>query len=120
MVVAAAGVWLCVLALTHPTKLPLHRLDRDGSGCVDLQELQWMARASGGASGNAPLAEAAALLREADADGDGRISRAEFDAMLCEATADDALSLYDARLAAAAVALRPLDEAEGGGAAPAA
>jgi Ca2+-binding EF-hand superfamily protein len=96
------------------------RLDADRSGCIDLAELAWVAKSAGGATGNAALAEAAALLREADADGDGRISRAEFDAVLCEATADDALALYDARLAAAAVALRPLDEAREGGAAPAA
>jgi len=88
------------------------RLDRDGSGCVDLAELAWVARAAGN---NGALAEAATLLREADADGDGRISRAEFFALLCEASGDDALDLYDARVAPGAAALRPLDDAVNGG-----
>jgi calcium-dependent protein kinase len=38
------------------------------------------------------------MLREADANGDGRISRSEFSALLHENVSPDSLSLYDARL----------------------
>jgi calcium-dependent protein kinase len=44
------------------------------------------------------MAEAKRMLREADANGDGRISRTEFCALLQENVAPDSLSLYDARL----------------------
>lgn len=44
------------------------------------------------------LAEAKRMLREADANGDGKISRSEFSALLRENVAPDSLSLYDSRL----------------------
>lgn len=43
-------------------------------------------------------AEAKRMLREADANGDGKISRAEFGGLLRENMSPDSLSLYDNRL----------------------
>jgi calcium-dependent protein kinase len=44
------------------------------------------------------MAEAKRMLREADANGDGKISRAEFSGLLRENVTPDSLSLYDNRL----------------------
>jgi calcium-dependent protein kinase len=44
------------------------------------------------------VSEAKRMLREADANGDGRISRAEFLGLLRENISPDSLSLYDNRL----------------------
>jgi hypothetical protein len=38
------------------------------------------------------------MLREADANGDGKISLAEFSSLLHENVAPDSLSLYDSRM----------------------
>ncbi len=38
------------------------------------------------------------MMREADANGDGKISRKEFDRLLMGCSANDALHLYDPRL----------------------
>ena len=80
------------------------RLDADGSGCIDLAELAALVKSqsnskSSGSSANDALREAAELLREADTDGDGRLSREEFEALLTEGggAGDDALELYDSR-----------------------
>jgi calcium-dependent protein kinase len=50
------------------------------------------------------LAEAKRMLREADANGDGKISRAEFSGLLRENVMPDSLSLYDNRLRFSGVA----------------
>ena len=77
-------------------------LDADGSGTIDVDELTALlppgevAAAGGDAAVRAAAAE---LLREADANGDGCVSRAEFEALLCEVGNADRLSLYDGRLA---------------------
>eukprot|EP00798_Chlamydomonas_sp_ICE-L_P021955 gene21955-29004_t len=50
-------------------------------------------------SGSEELKAAAKLMiREADANGDGKISQREFDRLLMDCTANDALHLYDPRL----------------------
>jgi hypothetical protein len=49
------------------------------------------------------MIEAKRMLREADANGDGRISRAEFSALLLEKVSPDSLSLYDNRLKLGAI-----------------
>jgi calcium-dependent protein kinase len=76
-------------------------LDADGNGTIDLDELAALLPASERAQdGPALRAAAAELLREADTDGDGCVSRSEFEALLCEVGGADRLSLYDSRLAA--------------------
>jgi calcium-dependent protein kinase len=126
------------------------RLDRDGDGYIDLDEIlaelppAYLSPASassssvnsmgsggsssGGASGASAVgsrddatlppsleeaekervAEAKRMLREADEDGDGRISRQEFSNLLRHSTPDE-LSLYDSRLGASSA-----DEGGGG------
>ncbi|KAI8474838.1 MAG: kinase-like domain-containing protein [Monoraphidium minutum] len=75
------------------------RLDVDGDGYIELEEL--MDRMPGDfLRGDAVerQAEAKRMLREADANGDGKISRAEFSGLLRENISPDSLSLYDNRL----------------------
>ncbi|GBF98366.1 calcium dependent kinase [Raphidocelis subcapitata] len=75
------------------------RLDVDGDGFIELEELTQRLPADFLEGNDAErLAEAKRMLREADANGDGRISRAEFSALLRETVAPDSLSLYDSRL----------------------
>ena len=44
------------------------------------------------------MAEAKRMLREADTNGDGKISQQEFSALLRDNVAPDSLSLYDNRM----------------------
>lgn len=53
------------------------------------------------------LLEARRMLREADTNGDGRVSRDEFKALLSGGSLDDTLDQYDARLKATAPLARP-------------
>lgn len=74
-------------------------LDADGNGTIDLDELAALLPPAEQAQDGAALRAAAAeLLREADTDGDGCVSRSEFEALLCEVGGADRLSLYDSRL----------------------
>lgn len=130
------------------------RLDRDGDGFIDLDELLAElppaylspARASASSVNNSPgsspgssrdgggaagpqqsaaapsaellaeaererVAEAKRMMREADENGDGRISREEFSNLLRHSVRDD-LALYDSRLGQSPVGSR---EEQGGG-----
>lgn len=63
-----------------------------------LQMLATSRVSSGGANATAEtLAEAKLMLREADTNGDGRISREEFYSLLRDNHAPDSLSFYDDR-----------------------
>ncbi|GBF97386.1 calcium-dependent kinase [Raphidocelis subcapitata] len=75
------------------------RLDVDGDGFIELEELLTQ-MPQGFLEGNTEerMAEAKRMLREADANGDGKISRAEFSGLLRENVTPDSLSLYDNRL----------------------
>lgn len=74
------------------------RLDADGNGAIDLEELEREARRSLGAdeSASESLAAARLMLREADANNDGQVSWEEFLELLDGA--EDDLYQYDPRL----------------------
>ncbi|KIZ04772.1 hypothetical protein MNEG_3189 [Monoraphidium neglectum] len=75
------------------------RLDVDGDGFIELEELlNRMPKAFFEGDAAERLAEAKRMLREADANGDGKISLAEFSSLLHENVAPDSLSLYDSRM----------------------
>lgn len=81
------------------------KLDRNGDGVIDLDELMEEVPDSnsksngGGQISGGRLLEARRMLREADENGDGKVSREEFRELLvgCSST-PDSLSQYDPRL----------------------
>ncbi|WIA22429.1 hypothetical protein OEZ86_008805 [Tetradesmus obliquus] len=78
-----------------------NRMDLDGDGFIDLDELLSELPAayfSEPASEDERIAEAKRMLREADENGDGRISKQEFYNLLRDNVAPDSLSMYDDRL----------------------
>lgn len=78
------------------------KLDENGDGFISLEELlaQLPQVPYTGQQGKAERkAEAKKMLREADANGDGRISKEEFNDLLKNQHAPDSLSFYDDRLA---------------------
>eukprot|EP00879_Flechtneria_rotunda_P016607 GHRR01017377.1.p1 GENE.GHRR01017377.1~~GHRR01017377.1.p1 ORF type:complete len:213 (+),score=81.63 GHRR01017377.1:705-1343(+) len=78
------------------------RMDLDGDGFIDLEELLSelpSAYFHEPASEDERIAEAKRMLREADENGDGRISRQEFYNLLRDNVTPDSLSMYDDRLA---------------------
>lgn len=79
--------------------LAFQQLDRDGSGCINMEEiLDLLPEAFKSRSCDEIMLEAKSLLREADSDGDGVISREEFHSLMSKSYIPDALSQYDARL----------------------
>lgn len=80
-----------------------NRMDLDGDGFISLDELLEKLPASYfGGSQDAEgerISEAKRMLREADENGDGKISREEFYNLLRDNLAPDSLSMYDDRLA---------------------
>eukprot|EP00197_Chlamydomonas_leiostraca_P016234 CAMPEP_0202862620 /NCGR_PEP_ID=MMETSP1391-20130828/3593_1 /ASSEMBLY_ACC=CAM_ASM_000867 /TAXON_ID=1034604 /ORGANISM="Chlamydomonas leiostraca, Strain SAG 11-49" /LENGTH=572 /DNA_ID=CAMNT_0049542175 /DNA_START=227 /DNA_END=1946 /DNA_ORIENTATION=- len=78
------------------------KMDHDGDGFISLDELLALlppATTSAGPLAEAERrAEAKLMLREADTNGDGQISREEFYDLLKESHAPDSLSFYDDRL----------------------
>jgi len=77
-----------------------NRMDLDGDGYIDLDELlsELPSVYYGADSEDERVAEAKRMLREADENGDGRISRQEFYNLLRDNLAPDSLSMYDSRL----------------------
>jgi calcium-dependent protein kinase len=80
------------------------RMDLDGDGFIDLEELlselpPAYLSPHESASEDERVAEAKRMLREADENGDGRISKQEFSNLLRDNVAPDSLSMYDDRLA---------------------
>eukprot|EP00798_Chlamydomonas_sp_ICE-L_P021461 gene21461-28433_t len=81
-------------------------MDLDGSGYIDLLEIEALLRQSIGSwaddgeacKDSAVMELAKQMLRESDKDGDGKISREEFNELLKEDHAQEKLSLYDDRL----------------------
>jgi len=79
--------------------LAFDQLDRDGSGTISMDELLELLPANfGERSCDEIMLEAQALLREADVDGDGLISRTEFQSLMAKSYVPDALNQYDPRL----------------------
>eukprot|EP00878_Enallax_costatus_P014411 GHUV01015071.1.p1 GENE.GHUV01015071.1~~GHUV01015071.1.p1 ORF type:complete len:625 (+),score=149.12 GHUV01015071.1:250-1875(+) len=84
------------------------RMDLDGDGYIDLDELLSELPS---AYFNEPdcederIAEAKRMLREADENGDGRISKQEFYNLLRDNVAPDSLSMYDDRLSRSMAAI---------------
>lgn len=79
-----------------------NRMDLDGDGYIDLDELLSELPPSyfqDPANEDERIAEAKRMLREADENGDGRISKQEFYNLLRDNIAPDSLSMYDDRLA---------------------
>lgn len=88
------------------------KLDRNGDGVIDLDELMEevpdsSSNSSGGSNGSGGggqisggrLLEARRMLREADENGDGKVSREEFRELLVgSSSTPDSLSQYDPRL----------------------
>lgn len=83
------------------------KLDRNGDGVIDLDELMEEvpdSNSSGGASTSGQISggrllEARRMLREADENGDGKVSREEFRELLVgSSSTPDSLSQYDPRL----------------------
>lgn len=72
------------------------KLDRNGDGYIDLNEL--LEEVPEAKQSSKRLLEARRMLREADDNGDGIISREEFRALLLGSSVPDALSQYDPRL----------------------
>lgn len=93
------------------------RMDLDGDGYISLdelvQELPPAVICANSDDEDERLAEAKKMLREADTNGDGKISRQEFTHLLKDSCNRDDLSLYDDRLAVNAL----LDSGELAGAA---
>ena len=73
------------------------RLDRNGDGFISLSSLEEMLAEEDEGDEEVRL-EARSMLREADANGDGRVSREEFTELLSAGTVPDGLSQYDPRL----------------------
>ena len=71
------------------------RLDRNGDGFISLSSLEELL---GDDDDEERRLEARSMLREADANGDGRVSREEFTELLSMGTIPDGLSQYDPRL----------------------
>lgn len=71
------------------------RLDRNGDGFISLSSLEELL---GDDDDEERRLEARSMLREADANGDGRVSREEFTELLSVGSIPDGLSQYDPRL----------------------
>jgi len=83
-----------------------NKIDTDGDGYISLEELMDLipAQPRGAAGGELERqVEARAMLREADTNEDGKISKEEFYSLLKDVQAPDTLALYDNRLPSSAV-----------------
>eukprot|EP00877_Chromochloris_zofingiensis_P003189 jgi/Chrzof1/12871/Cz07g10120.t1 len=80
-----------------------NRMDLDGDGFISLEELLSELPAAylgdGDSDEDERVTEAKRMLREADENGDGKISKEEFSNLLRYNIAPDSLSMYDDRLA---------------------
>ncbi|KAF5838700.1 kinase-like domain-containing protein [Dunaliella salina] len=86
--------------------MAFNKIDTDGDGYISLEELMDLipAQPRGAAGGELERqVEARAMLREADTNEDGKISKEEFYSLLKDVQAPDTLALYDNRLPSAAV-----------------
>lgn len=97
--------------------LAFDRLDRNKDGFISLSSLEDLlddpvhSSTDGGSATDAErLLEARSMLREADTNGDGRVSREEFSDLLTAGSTVDGLNQYDARLRGAPPDLASVDE----------
>ncbi|KAK9855495.1 hypothetical protein WJX84_003622 [Apatococcus fuscideae] len=87
---------------TQWVDLAFNKFDANGDGFLSLEEiLHHLPPEMDGASAQDRILEARRMLREADANGDGRISKDEFVALLQEASMRDSLDQYDSRYSGA-------------------
>ena len=77
------------------------QLDKDGSGQINMEEiLDLLPESYARSSCEDMMLEARSLMREADVDGDGCISRSDFAKLMSKSSYVDALVQYDARITA--------------------
>jgi calcium-dependent protein kinase len=74
------------------------RLDSNCDGYLSLDELMDQLPANDGSSDAERMLEARRMLREADTNGDGRISKDEFMELLMGTSLPDTLNQYDPRI----------------------
>ncbi|KAI3434801.1 hypothetical protein D9Q98_002859 [Chlorella vulgaris] len=78
-------------------QMAFDRLDKNGDGWLDLEELAQQLPDDGSSDAERVL-EARRMLREADTNGDGRISKDEFMELLMGTSLPDTLNQYDPRI----------------------
>lgn len=89
--------------------IAFQKLDEDGDGYISLDEiLECLPSVTASTGTRIPeperLAEAKQMLREADTNGDGKVSKSEFEELLKETHgAPDSLTFYDDRLAGSTI-----------------